>query len=438
MKPLAFFLIILVLASANPARSEESSAVHEEQIRQMEKRLARLQEESDSLRRELEALKSAGVQSDAPPVETEPEDLTAIDTVDNPAPPVLSPTPKTADVPQAEAEEPPIEVVSNQPNPGLSKIFNPDISVIGNFIGKAGDENLVEDRPSMTLDEVEIAFQAAVDPYAKANFFVAFTPEGAELEEGYLTFTSLPFGLTAKVGKMLASFGKINLLHPDGRPWIDQPLVISNFMGDEGLNDSGISASKIFPNRFNLYVEGTGEVFSGHSEGVFEPQNANDLFYLAHLRVYRDLTENSNLEVGGSLARGTTAEIGGSNSFRGLDLTFRYRPLRRSIYRSFISRTEVIVNAREDVEDLGFGFYTSVDYQFARRWFAGMRLDRADHVDDPSIYDRGASLTLTFWPSEFSQVRAQARRTRYGTEDEINELLLQVQFSIGRHGVHAF
>jgi len=434
MKSRSFLMIILIVLAALPARSDQSSSRNEEPIREMEKRLERLQKESEALRRDLEALKKPSGQSNQAAAPSEPEDLTTIETV---TPPPEIPTAQ-AEESQPAAEEPPIEVVNNQPNPGFSKIFNPDISVIGNFIGKVGDENLVEDRPSMTLEETEIAIQAAVDPYAQAKFFLAITPEGAEMEEGFINFIALPADLTAKVGKMKATFGKVNTQHPHVRPWIDQPLVITNFLGDEGLNDSGISVSKLFPNRLNLFVEGTGEVFSGHSEGVFEPQNANDLFYLAHLKAYRDLTENSNIELGGSVARGTTAEAGGSNTLGGLDLTFRYKPLERSIYRSFISRTELIVNDREDVDDHGFGFYTSADYQFARRWFAGLRLDRADHADDPSLNDRGASLTLTFWPSEFSQIRAQARRTRYDTEDDVNELLLQVQFAIGPHGAHTF
>jgi len=32
------------------------------------------------------------------------------------------------------------------------------------------------------------------------------------------------------------------------RPWIDQPLVIHNFFGEEGLNDAGISVSRTFSN----------------------------------------------------------------------------------------------------------------------------------------------------------------------------------------------
>ena len=37
-----------------------------------------------------------------------------------------------------------------------------------------------------------------------------------------------------------------------------------------------------------------------------------------------------------------------------------------------------------------------------------------------------------------SQLRAQGRRIRYGNGHSINELLLQVQFSIGAHGAHSF
>ena len=55
------------------------------------------------------------------------------------------------------------------------------------------------------------------------------------------------------------------------------------------------------------------------------------------------------------------------------------------------------------------------------------------------VKDRGVSATLTFWPSEFSQVRGQLRRTRYGFLDKpVNELLLQLQFAIGAHGAHSF
>ena len=81
----------------------------------------------------------------------------------------------------------------------------------------------------------------------------------------------------------------------------------------------------------------------------------------------------------------------------------------------FLARTELVWSRRSELAGLpqSFGAYVSAEYQFARRWFAGVRVDYADRATDPSLTDKGGSLLLTFWPSEFSQVRGQYRRTRY-------------------------
>ena len=417
-------ILLMLSAAVLPLQAQDTPAGAAERLQKLEQRLDELQRENDTLRGEIDALKrDLGAVAEAAPALDEAEDLTRIDVAQAPAEPVV---------------ERPVDVVQNQPAPGAGKVFNPDISVIGNFLGKAGDLNEFDERPTASLEEAEISFQAFVDPYAQAKFFVAVGPEGAEVEEGFINFIALPHDLTAKVGKLKASFGKVNLMHAHARPWIDTPLVLNNFFGGEGLADSGVSVSRIFPNRHNIFVEATGEVYSGNAEGVFESQNRNDLFYLGHLKAYRDLSEQSNLEIGTSFARGTAPETGGISELGGLDVTYRYKPLERGLYRSFISRTELVANRRSGSDDHAFGFYTSADYQFARRWFAGVRLDQADRADAPDLTDRGASLTLTFWPSEFSQLRAQGRRIRYGNGPSVNELLLQVLFSIGAHGAHSF
>jgi hypothetical protein len=228
------------------------------------------------------------------------------------------------------------------------------------------------------------------------------------------------------------------------RPWVDQPLMVSRFLGAEGLNDVGVSVSKDIPNPFGAFIETTGEVYSGNVEDAFGRVNQNDLFYNAHLKFFRDITENSNLEAGTSYASGTLPpdEQGldlGHNRFAGVDLTYRWKPLSRSIYNSFIARFEGLVNRRGDFDRNLYGYYVSGDYQFAQRWFAGARFDHADRVVDlDRLNDRAISGTLTFWPSEFSQLRAQLRRTRLGQGPTFNELLLQLQFSIGAHGAHVF
>ena len=86
-----------------------------------------------------------------------------------------------------------------------SKIFNPDVAVIGDFLGAAGS-NHVNPAPALTMHESEVTFQAIVDPYARADFFITAGEEGVELEEGFITFPSLPGGLLTKVGKMRAAF----------------------------------------------------------------------------------------------------------------------------------------------------------------------------------------------------------------------------------------
>ncbi len=67
-----------------------------------------------------------------------------------------------------------------------------------------------------------------------------------------------------------------------------------------------------------------------------------------------------------------------------------------------------------------------------------MRLDHSERADDPSLVDKGGSAVLTYWPSEFSQIRGQYRHTSYGEGIKANEFLFQLQFSIGAHGAHTF
>jgi hypothetical protein len=322
----------------------------------------------------------------------------------------------------------------------LSKIFNPDIAVIGNFVGAAG-RNTVDPAPALQLEEAEASFQAIVDPFARADFFVAFGPEGAEIEEGFLTFPTLPGGLLLKVGKLKAQFGKVNTQHAHTRSWTDQPLVMRNLLdGEEGVADSGLSVSKLLVNPW-FFLEATGEVYSGNSS-IFTSHKPGNVSYVGRLRGYQDVSDDANVELGVSGAYGKN-EIGPDHATRlvGVDATFRYRPLRRAIYNRLLLRTELMWSRRDlefDERATAFGTYLTADYQFARRWFAGGRFDYAERAVDPSLRDKGGSLLLTFWPSEFSQVRGQYRRTRYAEGVTANEFLFQFLFSIGAHGAHAF
>jgi hypothetical protein len=327
-----------------------------------------------------------------------------------------------------------------------SKVFNPDVAVIGNFLGTAGT-NAVEPGPSLAMRESEVSLQAIVDPYARADFFLAFGEEGVGVEEGFVTLTSLPGGLLTKVGRLRAAFGKVNTQHTHILPWADRPLVTRNLLGgEEGIADAGISVARLIPNPW-IFLEATGEVFRGDSPGVFAASKRSDLSYVGHLRGYHDITEDSNLDLGFSYSNGHNDSAIGDDllgTFKtqlyGLDATFRWKPLQRSIYHSFIARSEWVRSLRDQPNGMqrASGLYVSGDYQLRRRWFTGARYDRSGRATDSSLVDTGGALTLTYWPSEFSQLRGQYRRTNYALGPVANEFLFQFQFNIGAHGAHPF
>jgi hypothetical protein len=322
-----------------------------------------------------------------------------------------------------------------------AKALNPDISAIGDFISVAG-HNPVQPSPSLQMHESEVGLQAILDPYARGDFFLSFGEDGVNLEEGYITFTALPAGFVVKAGKMRSAFGRVNTLHNHVLPWVDRPLVTNNLVGGEdGINDAGFSIQRILPAPKGIFLEATGQVFRGDSADVFMASSKSDLSQVAHLRGYKDITESTNLDLGISYARGHN-DLGSDflTQLYGIDATLRWKPLRRSIYHSFVLRSEFIWSQRQQLlpEQRAFGFYTSADYQLGRRWFLGGRYDRSDRSRFANITDEGGSLVLTYWPSEFSQVRGQYRFTRYGGNIDTHELLMQVQFSLGAHGAHPF
>ena len=122
--------------------------------------------------------------------------------------------------------------------------FNPDISVI--FDGTAGyatkpsysmagdDPDLKggsADRPAgFTLQEMEIAFQAVVDPYFRADFFLTIPNlTGVEVEEAVVTTTSLPAGFQVRAGVFRSAFGRQNGQHLHLQDFTRRPLINEAF-----------------------------------------------------------------------------------------------------------------------------------------------------------------------------------------------------------------
>jgi len=415
------FVIACILITPWVASAQESN--------DMQERLKALEERIRSLEAEVQSLKGAQATTQAPAAQAT-------------APVAQTPTPPPeVQLPAAAPLTPsgPLPVYGGAS--AAAKALNPDVSVIGDFIGAAG-HNPVQSIPAFQMHESEVGLQAIIDPYARGDFFLTFGEQGVGLEEGYITFTSLPGGFVAKVGKMRSSFGVVNTLHNHVLSWIDRPLVTENLVGGEdGIDDAGISINRILPAPMGIFLEATGQVFRGDSGDVFTSNQRSDVSTVGRLRGYRDLTDSTNIDLGFSYARGHN-DLGSAyrTELFGMDATFRWKPLRRAIYHNFLTRTELVWSRREQFPSIqrAFGFYTSSDYRLNRRWTVGGRYDRSDRARNASLTDSGFSGVLTYWPSEFSQIRGQYRYTRYAEGHDANEFLFQFLFVLGAHGAHPF
>ena len=70
----------------------------------------------------------------------------------------------------------------------------PDISVVGDLIGDFSPKGSTQEGGERLLvREVELAFQAAVDPYFRGDVFIGFSDEeGAAVEQAFITTTAPP------------------------------------------------------------------------------------------------------------------------------------------------------------------------------------------------------------------------------------------------------
>ncbi len=348
--------------------------------------------------------------------------------------------------------------------------FNPDISV--NVLGLAQDGTALSDnstsvpRKGLRLQEAELYFGADVDAYLRALAAFSLKQEsgssgyGIDPEEVYAETLSLPY-VTLKGGKFKLGLSRHNQLHRHAFPFIDAPLIDQRLLGDEGLAETGLSASALLP-FVPWFSEVTLQGFTLANETLFAGRNSGDLGALVHFRNLWDLRDSLTMEFGlGALAGNN--QFGKKSSVLASDLTFKWRPESGGKYRSLAWSTEFLLGQRdgmtadrdvddpaspgttvtitESVKELG-GIATWLQYQFAQRWWIQGRYEYVGipRSDTPSlaVVDKQSAL-LAFLPSEFSAVRFQYDRTYDRARPRVDHTYtLQFNISMGAHPAHSY
>src|SRR3989338_4073474 len=127
--------------------------------------------------------------------------------------------------------------------------FNPEIGVLADVVGQLSESSADgEGNDKLNARELELVFGHPIDPYSRLDATIAFSDfEEPALEEAYITHWGLPGEIKARIGLLRPKIGKASPLHRDSLETVDEPLVVSNYLGAEGLSRTAVELSGFLP-----------------------------------------------------------------------------------------------------------------------------------------------------------------------------------------------
>ncbi len=330
------------------------------------------------------------------------------------------------------------------------------------------------------LNYGELALHSAVDPYFDLWAMFHLSPEGFEIEEGFVNTTSLPAGLQLKLGKFLSGFGRHNGQHAHYWDFADQPSVYRAFLGDHGLCERGVQTTWTAPVGFYLLAgaeslqgenaasfgydgfsnnqiekksAGAPNVYTGFIKSSFDAGDFTILYGVSgaggKARINHDLTDDS-----GHALYGDTLILGGDltvkyliDSYRYLSLQGEYlqRNINGNLYKAGTTGT-----VAADIEKSQSGYYAQFVIKPFPLWRFGIRHETliineikidGEKTDAPENLSKYSAM-IEYDPTEFSRIRLQYNydRTKYCENEKkpVHEIILQFNMSIGAHGAHSF
>src|SRR5213082_2986709 len=331
---------------------------------------------------------------------------------------------------------------------------------------------------------IELAFDGAVDPYFQGFANIVFKLDNdngteVEVEEAFLQTTSLPFNLQLKAGQFFSAFGRINPTHPHTWDFADAPIVHGRLLGPDGLRGVGAQISWIVPvpwySQLILGVQngrgGTGYSFRNPGDdGMFfdrrttdrELRGLQDFVWIPRWENSVDLSSTQVVLAGLSGAFGSN-ETGAESRTQiyGGDFLYKWKSANAEGGFPFVKwQTEFMyrrfeagrgVNESFPVAETfhDWGLYSQVLWGFKKGWVAGIRGDYLDMEDSKFTDDferqsrSRISATLTWYPTEFSQIRLQYNhdflyQNFFLADRDADSVFLQFEFILGAHGAHKF
>ncbi len=304
--------------------------------------------------------------------------------------------------------------------------INPEMSVTGDMYGLyiGNEKHYTESlRSGAHFRVLGLHLQSNLDPFSLAKVALEFTPDGFELGEAYMTLTRVLPSVSLTIGKFRQQFGVVNRWHAHGLDQFDYPLALTTILGEDGLNQAGLSFDWLMPAFLGDANSFIVQFTNGQNEQLFGGEFFSFPAVLAHFKSYTDLTTNTYLEFGltGMLGRNDkNGYIDGelhtepyrSTKLAGFDVTLFWQPVNKALYRSFLWRSELFY-ADKSLPDnnriTAYGGYSYMEYQFNERWQAGFRFDYTQPftINNKDEYLYQLVPYITWWQSHWVKFRLQ-------------------------------
>jgi len=326
-----------------------------------------------------------------------------------------------------------------------------EISVAADIVGayKHGRESSANDR--LDLREAEVMFYAPVDHLFDARLSVAAHQEQGmavlELHEGYISSSKLIPRSQVKVGQFFLGIGRLNRFHRHDWPFVSAPMVHRAFIGEEGVNDTGVEYAVILPLPFYLGL--TTGVGNGWTYGHAHDAGQRPLQPTHYLRLatYADVF-GGGAETGLSYLARKAADKELMRLF-GLDFVAKWRQAAVLTYQLQSELWLRQLAPDEAKQERVFGAYLYPQMALSSAVSFGLRFDYMTNLTlkdagGKSIANRRAAVvpTLTYKASEFSTLRLAYTYEEANRDDRSREidrqLELQTVFIIGAHPAHEF
>ena len=364
----------------------------------------------------------------------------------------------------AEAEKRQSQTTSANP----FTVMNPRMTVSGDFLWRVDDRKVYTNNDpingeridnTINMREVELDLRASVDPFVDAVAVISVGSEvpgtfNVDVEEFYALVKSLPLpfwenpplGTQIKIGRFRTEFGLNNKSHTHDLPQSDRPLVIQEFLGQDGQNANGVSTTSFLPSPGDTALQLTLQMLQGGSAPI--SQDGNHYSYLGNLNWFVPLADEHSLNASAIAYYGVnTPPEHHQDVVESLDVLYKWKPLRQGEYESFLLGGQLFHGRHEFTNSLGvgqrtfpFGWTVFAQYQVSSRLYAGLRYDQTDVLTDDTQLRRKISPYLTWYTTEFFRARFTYEHTwsDLAVENRLNSFFVELVVVLGAHPPEPF